>query len=151
MTAPSATVRAAFVALLLAGPAFAGLAGASLPARAAEIASAGAGRFVLGLGDVPAMPGLGPSGEEPLVFDKPAGRIAQTVMAGRVDRDAVRAFYDQTMPQLGWTRSGESRYLREGEELRLDFATAGKPAAGKPAAGNTGPGLTVVRFTLSPR
>lgn len=137
MMAPPAFARAVFAAFLLAGPAFAGLAGVSLPAGASEST-----RFVTGLGDVPVMPGLAPAEEEPLVFDKPDGRIAQSVMAGRVDRKAVLAFYNQTMPQLGWKRTSDTNYVREGEELRLEFVKTGRPVP---------PGQTTVRFTLSPR
>lgn len=132
MTASSATLRAALAALLLAGPAVAGPGGLPFsvnPANAAEAA-----RFVPGLGDVPAMPGLAATGEEPLVFDKPDGRIVQAVLTGRVDRKAVTTFYDQTMPQLGWTRTAERTFIREGEELRLEFA-----------------GTSSVRFVLKPR
>ncbi|WP_448203709.1 hypothetical protein [Azospirillum sp. sgz302134] len=156
MTAPSATARAALAALLLAGPAFAGLVGYPPPAGATEST-----RFVAGMGDVPVMPGLAPAEEEPLVFDKPGGRIAQSVMSGRVDRKAVLAFYDQTMPQLGWKRSPDAkgpdgrgtdtrvaatRFQREGEELRLEFVDTG---AGAGAAAKAG--VTTVRFSLIPR
>ena len=144
MTALPATARAALAALLLAGPAFAGLAGSALPSRASETTG-----FVTGLGDVPAMPGLTPAEEEPLVFDKPDGRIAQSVMAGRVERKAVLAFYNQTMPQLGRSRApqragGTASFLREGEELRLEFVEPARAAAPKA-------GATVVRFSLIPR
>lgn len=149
MTAPSATARAALAALLLAGPAFAGLAGltspAIPPAQAAESA-----RYVEGMGDVPVMPGLAPAEEAPLVFDKPAGRIAQSVMAGAMDRGAVLSFYNQTMPQLGWSRApqragGGASFLREGEELRLEFIEPARTAAAPRMA------ATVVRFSLIPR
>lgn len=132
MTASSATLRAALAALLLAGPAVAGP--GSLPYSVNPANAAEAARFVPGLGDVPAMPGLAATGEEPLVFDKPDGRIVQAVLTGRVDRKAVTAFYDQTMPQLGWTRTAERTFIREGEELRLEFA-----------------GTSSVRFVLKPR
>ncbi len=148
MTAPSATARAALAALLLAGPAIAGLAGYPLPAGATE-----SSRFVTGLGDVPVMPGLTPAEEEPLVFDKPDGRIAQTVMRGSVDRKAILSFYNQTMPQLGWKRGPDgsgpngkgaaTRFTREGEELRLEFVDTGRTTAKA--------GVTTVRFSLLPQ
>ena len=153
MTAPSATARATLAALLLAGPALAGLAGVPLPATSSAWAADSA-RYVEGMGDVPVMPGLAPAEEAPLVFDKPAGRIAQSVMAGAMDRNAVLSFYNQTMPQLGWSRApqragGSASFLREGEELRLEFvepppATAARATVQKAAA-------TVVRFSLIPR
>lgn len=141
MTAPSATARAALAAFLLAGPAIAGLAGHPLPAWASD-----SQRFLSGMGDVPVMPGLAPAEEEPLVFDKPGGRIAQSVMAGRVDRKAVIAFYAQTMPQLGWKAAPQTaagtRFLRDGEELRLEFV--------EPGAASSRAGVTTVRFSLMP-
>ena len=150
MTAPSATARAALTALLLTGPVLAGLAGVPLPTSArAESARAESARYVEGMGDVPVMPGLAPAEEAPLVFDKPAGRIAQSVMAGAMDRGAVLSFYNQTMPQLGWSRApqragGTASFLREGEELRLEFVEPARAAAPKA-------GATVVRFSLIPR
>ncbi|WP_353858375.1 hypothetical protein [Azospirillum formosense] len=153
MTAPSATARATLAALLLAGPALAGLAGVPLSATSSARAADSA-RYVEGMGDVPVMPGLAPAEEAPLVFDKPAGRIAQSVMAGAMDRNAVLSFYNQTMPQLGWSRApqragGSASFLREGEELRLEFvepapATDVRATVQKAAA-------TVVRFSLIPR
>lgn len=147
MTAPSATARAALAAFLLAGPAFAGLAGHPLPAWASESSRFATGQFVRGMVDVPAMPGLAPAEAEPLVFDKPDGRIAQSLMAGPVDRKAVLAFYGRTMPQLGWTpapdpRAAGTRFLREREELRLEFVGTPNAAAGA--------GFTTVRFSLIP-
>lgn len=126
MTAPSATVRSALRALLIAGFALAGGV-CSAPVLAAEAA------FVAGMGDVPVMPGLTAGGEEPLVFDKPNGRIVETVLHGRVERKAVLDFYARTLPQLGWKRAADTRFQREAEELRLEFANG------------------TVRFVLMPR
>ena len=135
MTVRSSTARAVLSSLLLLGaPA---LGAAAEPAR-----------FVTGMGDVPVMPGLSAAENGALVFDKPGGRIVESVMRGRVGRKAVLAFYAQTMPQLGWKRVGDTRFEREGEQLRLEFP--GGPAA----AGGTPPaqaGQTTVRFVLIPR
>ncbi|RTR17868.1 hypothetical protein EJ903_17210 [Azospirillum griseum] len=138
MTAFSATLRATFGALLLAGPAVAGLGSLAFPLLPA--AAVAASPFVPGLADVPAMPGLEPVDAEPLVFDKPDGRIVQVVLSGMVPRGAVLAFYDQTLPQLGWSRAAEQRFVREGEGLRLDFVT-----------GSGSSDRTTLRFTLTPR
>ena len=129
-TAPSIAARAVLTAfLLLSAPAF---------AVAAEVA-----QFVTGMGDVPAMPGLRAAENGALVFDKPGGRIIESVMQGRVERKAVLGFYAQTMPQLGWKRVADTRFEREGEELRLEFPGGGTGVA------NAGP--TTVRFVLTPR
>lgn len=142
MTAFSATLRATLGVLLLAGPAIAGLGSLAfpfIPATASAASPARASPFVPGLADVPAMPGLSSAETEPLVFDKPGGRIVQAMLSGPVKRNAVLAFYDQTLPQLGWKRAAERVFVRDGEELRLEFPTA--PASGQ----------TIVRFTLNPR
>lgn len=141
MTAFPATLRAALAAFLLAGPAVAGLGSLVIPCAPARAADAGPfapSPFVPGLADVPVMPGLASGDSAPLVFDKPGGRIVQAVLSGSVPRRAVLAFYDQTLPQLGWHRTAERIFLRDGEELRLEFPQAP-------------PAETAVRFTLTPR
>ncbi|HYG85316.1 MAG TPA: hypothetical protein VD978_03575 [Azospirillum sp.] len=127
MTARSSTAWAVLSALLL----------FSVPAVAT---AAEPGRFVTGMGDVPAMPGLSAAENGALVFDKPGGRIVESVMQGRVERKAVLAFYAQTMPQLGWKRIGDTRFEREGEQLRLEFPGGAAQA-----------GPITVRFVLIPR
>lgn len=130
MTVHSAFLRTALSALLLAAavPVFGGGAAAQSAA------------FVAGMGDVPAMPGLSAAENGALVFDKPGGRIVESVMQGALDRKAVLGFYAQTMPQLGWRRLGDARFERDGEELRLEF----------PGGGAKG-GTITVRFVLKPR
>lgn len=108
-----------------------GLLAAPLAARADGEA------FVAGTEDVPLMPGLVPVAGSNLVFDKPQGRIIEAQAAGKVTRSKVRAFYTQTLPQLGWSAAGANAWRREGERLRLDFS------------GHDGE-LTV-GFTLSPQ
>jgi len=143
-------LRAASAAFLLAGPAVAGLGSFLIPipqAVAAQLAAAESGPFVPGTTDVPVMPGLASAESEPLVFDKPGGRIVQAVLSGEVPRQAVLAFYDQTLPQLGWRRAADRVFVRDGEELRLEFPQAAQKAK---AATGTATG-TAVRFTLTPR
>ena len=68
--------------------------------------------------------------------DVPNGRIVESYAAGAVRRADVVRFYDETLPQLGW--SGRARtYRRDREVLRLGFEGQD--------------GALVVRFSLSPR
>ncbi|WP_409766353.1 hypothetical protein [Ferrovibrio sp.] len=69
--------------------------------------------------DVPLMPGLAESPDAATVFDKPSGRIAHTEAKGKVSVAAVRKFYADTLPQLGWQNIGPEHYRRETEQLRL--------------------------------
>ena len=101
------------------------------------VPAATATAFVPGTEDVPLMPGLTPIESANLVFDKPEGRIVEAKMRGKTERSDVRAFYRNTLPQLGWTEAGADAWRRNGEMLRLDFG------------GHEGD-LTV-GFTLSPQ
>ena len=77
--------------------------------------------YVPGTEDVPLMPGLAAEAGAALIFDKPQGRIVEAAARGAVSRHAVLAFYQQSLPQLGWQPAGERRFQRDGERLSLDF------------------------------
>ena len=96
-----------------------------------------ADEFVAGTEDVPLMPGLAPLPNSDVVFDKPEGRIVEARAEGMTSRAKVEAFYAASLPPLGWKASGRDRWLRDAEQLRLDFAEKHDKLA--------------VGFTLSPR
>lgn len=124
------TTCIALAALLLA---------ATLPALPAQAGGAPT-PFVAGFEDLPLMPGLTQEADSVTVFESPYGRLAESWASGhpsQVGRAAVLAFYGATLPQLGWRRSGETTFLRDGEELTLDIAERGN--------------VLVVRFHVSPQ
>ena len=136
MSCPGRTSRSALalaVCLALSGGApagfFATIFGVST-AFAADI-------FLSVAADVPVMPGLVEDRAAALVFDKPTGRILTAEARGNVTRNAVLAFYAQTLPQLGWQSLSETRFQREAEILRLEISHPG--------------GALTVRFELTPR
>ncbi|MEA2754521.1 MAG: hypothetical protein QOJ54_810 [Aliidongia sp.] len=92
--------------------------------------------YVPGTEDVPLMPGLAADAGTALIFDKPQGRIVEAAARGPVSRRAVLAFYQQSLPQLGWLPAGDRRFQRDGERLSLDF--------------DGSDGNLLVGFTLSP-
>lgn len=108
-------------------------AGAAAAARAAD-----GDRFIEALGDVPLMPGFEVDGDSVVSFDSPTGRIVRVSAHGRAGPDAVRTFYRESLPNLGWRTAGPDAnlYRREGEALTLDIARRG--------------GRTVVRYGLAP-
>ena len=102
------------------------LAGTALAAALAAAAPAVAGgedpaAYVAGIEDLPLMAGLEEVEDAGVTFDKPAGRIVEAYAHGAVDRTEVRGFYDGTLPQLGWRRSGPDRFRREDEVLELTY------------------------------
>ena len=94
------------------------------------------GDFIAGFEDIPVMPGMTADDDASTAFDTPTGRIVEAYAAGDVTDSNVQRFYQETLPQLGWTRIGALEFQREGEKLTLELIERGKP-------------LTM-RFRLSP-
>ncbi len=86
--------------------------------------------------DLPLAPGLTEVAGSGLSFDSPAGRIIEAYADGKVAAADVLKFYATTLPQLGWSRDGDTRYRRDSEELRIEPTTDGA--------------AVVVHFTISP-
>lgn len=85
---------------------------------------ADATRFFSAIQDMPVMPGLVELPDQGVMFDKPEGRIVESVAAIQSgSREAIRAYYDSVLPQLGWTRLDIDKYMRENEDLQLGFET----------------------------
>jgi hypothetical protein len=114
------------VALLLGG-----FGGAS-PSVAADSAA-----YIDKIADLPLMDGLREVPDAGVSFDKPSGRIVEAFAHGDTTATAVRRFYEETLPQLGWTALGRDAYGRESEKLTLDYLGRG--------------GDLTVRFTIQPR
>ena len=106
--------------------------------------SAHAQGFLDAVEDMPLMEGLAETGDGGIVFDKPAGRIVRSVAEGDVAPSDVRAFYVETLPQLGWTRAAEYELIgelllfrREGEQLEIQIVPVSQTH-------------TEVRFSIEP-
>ena len=87
--------------------------------------AASAADFLSGTEDVPLMAGLVEQGDGAVVFDTADGRIVEVTTTGTPSPAAVRAFYAETLPQLGWHAEKGDTWQREDEELRLTFPAAG--------------------------
>jgi hypothetical protein len=123
------TIRFALAAMLCAAM--------LLPTAPAPEAAAEEHDYIADIEDLPLMEGLDEVPDAGVSFDKPVGRIVEAFAHGDVDRQAVRAFYRRTLPQLGWSRADADRFMREGELLEIDYLGAD--------------GDLTVRYTLQPR
>lgn len=95
---------------------------AAAPAHAAD--------FLKAIEDVPIPAGLVETAE-PVVFESEQGRVVRTSVSGNADYAAVRLFYLDSLPALGWRREGDGEggrlvFTREHERLTLSV----EPAAG---------------------
>lgn len=80
------------------------------------------GAFFSGIQDMPLMPGLTELADQGVAFDKPGGRIVESV--AYIDGPSaaeIEGFYGDTLPQLGWRRIDARHFVRGGERLALSF------------------------------
>jgi hypothetical protein len=82
--------------------------------------------FLSRLEDLPLAPGLSEDAAAGLAFDSAAGRIVEAYARGKLTEDQVLQFYQETLPQLGWTADNARQYHRSGERLRLDVVRSGQ-------------------------
>jgi hypothetical protein len=75
--------------------------------------------FLSVLDDMPLAPGLTELADQAANFDTPAGRIVDATAEGQVDPKTVTAFYDKTLPALGWVQAGAGRFTRDHEQLTI--------------------------------
>lgn len=107
------------------------LSGVSGQQVSAEPAESPPESFLLGASDIPLMPGLAEDEATSFLFDKPGGRIIAARLDGCVATADARHFYGATLPQLGWLPADGGlagsalTYLREGEQLTIEFADKG--------------------------
>lgn len=78
--------------------------------------------FFSQLEDVPLMPGLTELADQTVFFDKPEGRIIESVaLMGDASRRDVEVYYGGILAQFGWGRIDDTRFFREKEYLELSF------------------------------
>lgn len=92
--------------------------------------------FLADVDDLPLAPGLVEDADSRVAFDKPEGRIVQALASGPADPATVRAFYDATLPGLGWRAGAAGEWVRGRETLQVRVAPAN--------------GGVVVRFAIAP-
>ena len=87
-------------------------------------------KFFSVINDLPLMAGLTEITGSTLVFSKPHGRIVEVVAEGvknkEINKVKIFEFYTQTLPQLGWTRTGTSSWERESEKLFIKVSFEGR-------------------------
>lgn len=88
----------------------------------AQEGSREAPRFFSTLNDVPLMDGLEELIDQSVVFDKAEGRIIESAAAGNdMAAEKIRDFYERTLPQLGWVKKENGRYVRQDEVLEISI------------------------------
>lgn len=83
-----------------------------------------AATYVDGIEDLPLMPGLSQDAGQATVFDQADGRIVESAATATSPAQAIRGFYADSLPQLGWTSAGTDRWTRDGEVLTLDLQSS---------------------------
>ncbi len=79
-------------------------------------------RFFTSIPEMPLMEGLHELPDQTVSFDKPEGRITESVaLIETGTQTEITHFYTQALPQFGWQSVGASSYVREGEILEIKF------------------------------
>lgn len=63
------------------------------------------------------------------LFEVPAGRIVEAQAEGTLSAQQVRSFYAETLPQLGWEKTGEATFRRDREQLHITIDDRRQPLA----------------------
>lgn len=87
--------------------------------------------------DLPLMQGMVLEPEQQTVFETATGRVILSEISGEVAPDAVRRYYADALPGLGWLAEGQGSYSREDERLVIEIEQRG--------------GRTFAGFRLAPR
>ncbi len=97
---------------------------ASVCAQAENISPATT--FFSALSDLPIMQGMEELEEQTVFFDKPEGRIIESVAAmNNITEGEALEFYHATLPQMGWNRTSRNSFFRSGEYLEIAFENDG--------------------------
>lgn len=86
--------------------------------------------FFSDIADLPVMPGLIEDEAAGMAFDRPDGRIVQAVASGHVSPDAVLAFYQASLPSLGWQAVPTEKQIFQRGEERLQLSIEAVAAGG---------------------
>ncbi len=77
--------------------------------------------------DLPLLAGLTQDPESVMVFDTPQGRVVETFAQTSEPAVRVLAAYAEALPQMGWTKKAEGRFVRDGETLVFEAVAKGPP------------------------
>ena len=79
-------------------------------------------QFFSALDDVPLMSGLEELPDATVLFDKPEGRIIESLAYMHdIQEQELLDFYNATLPEFGWGRIEENRFFRKKEYLEIYF------------------------------
>ena len=85
-------------------------------------AEQGPAQFFVSMQDMPLMPGLVELPDQAIVFDKPEGRIIESlVYADGLSFAEIRHYYESVLPQFGWSRIAQNAFERGDERLQMSF------------------------------
>ena len=76
--------------------------------------------------DLPLPQTLAESIDDSVVFDSPQGRIVTVVARGFTTVEAVKSYYSNALPPLGWRPDRDGRFSRDDETLSFEYFVSGR-------------------------
>lgn len=77
--------------------------------------------FLPDIEGIPIYEGFAVNEEKRSYYDSPEGKVVEVVIEGRGDKEAISAFYAETLPELGWEPQKEGGFKRDDEVLDLEI------------------------------
>jgi len=73
--------------------------------------------------DLPLMPYMSENNDESIIFDKPDGRIIESIAIVNSTMEKINKFYKNNLPPLGWKYISNSKFIRDNEILTIKITT----------------------------
>ncbi len=78
--------------------------------------------FFASMEDIPLKSGLTELIDQTMIYDKPEGRIIESIAHIDFGSDQdIMLYYKQSLPQLGWSPKKDGSYIRNNEHLKMKF------------------------------
>ena len=78
--------------------------------------------FIDGVEDIPLHEKMEFVENSLILFDTNEGRIVQLDTKGKVEKKVVKDFYNELLPNLGWSFVKENKFSRQDEIIEIEFS-----------------------------
>ena len=85
----------------------------------------GSTNFIDGVEDLPLHENMEFIKDSLILFDTNEGRIIQLDTKGKVEKTVIKDFYEELLPNLGWSLVKENMFSRDDEIIEIEFSKEG--------------------------
>ena len=78
--------------------------------------------FVEGIDDLPLHEKMQVIKESLVLFDTYKGKLVEVKISGETDISIIRDFYSDILPNLGWMKKSNNKYIRGNDILSIEYS-----------------------------